>query len=407
MWSGNFRMAISSLRMTKWRSILTMLGIIIGVSSVITVVSLGEGLKHQIVGQIDNLGSDVITVRSGKVLSQDSSGQTTGLNLLAFLSSSTLTTRDVSALGQLPDVSTVVPMDFVTNSVSSGKNHMDNVYVIGTSPQMPDLLHTKLNYGGFFELDSTDENYAVIGPAIAQNLFKEYNPVGDSLIIDGQAFMVRGVLAPTAGGLLSIAQTDFNSAVFIPFTPAQTLTAGHTNLLQILVKAKDKNSVDKAVAETTSSLKRLHGQQDFSVLKQYELLHAASNAVNSASGIVSGIAAVSLLVGGIGIMDIMLVSVSERTREIGVRKALGASNRQILNQFLTEGLVLTIGGGLIGLVASLIINQLLRLYTNWQPIINWRIAILSIVISIIVGVVFSIAPALKAARKDPIEALRG
>ena len=219
--------------------------------------------------------------------------------------------------------------------------------------------------------------------------------------------MIRGVLAPTAGGLLSIAQTDFNSAVFIPFTPAQNITHGHTNLLQILVKAKDKNSVDKTVAEITSTLTHLHGQQDFSVLKQYELLQAASSAVNSASGIVSGIAAVSLLVGGIGIMDIMLVSVSERMREIGVRKALGATNRQILNQFMTEGLVLTISGGLIGLVAALIINFALKFYTNWQPIINWRIAVISIIVSVIVGLVFSIAPALKAARKDPIEALRG
>ena len=151
-------MAISTLRMTKWRSILTMLGIIIGVSSVITVVSLGEGLKHQIVGQIDKLGSDVITIRSGKVISQNGAGQSTGLNLLAFLSTSTLTNRDVSALGRLPDVSTVVPMDFVTNSVGSGKKHMDNVYVIGTSPEMPSVLHTKINYGSFFELDSTDEN---------------------------------------------------------------------------------------------------------------------------------------------------------------------------------------------------------------------------------------------------------
>lgn len=403
---GNIKTAIASLRMTKWRSLLTMLGIIIGVSSVITIVSLGEGLKQQIVGQLNTLGPDVITVRSGKLVSHSSTGQANGLNLLAFFSASTLSTQDVNTLAKLPTVSSVVPFNFVTSTVAGSNREYDSAYVVGTSPALPSVLKQKMAYGTFFDTDSSDQHFAVVGNSIAQNLYGEYNPTGQSIIIRGQSFIIRGVLAPASGGLLSAAQTDFNQAVFIPYSQAETLSEGHTNLLQIMVRAKEASQVTPTIRSIKVALAKNHQQQDFSVLTQYELLKVASGVVGTAAGAISGIAAVSLLVGGIGIMDIMLVSVSERTREIGLRKAIGATNRQILNQFLIEGLVLSIGGGFIGILVAFAANVLLRLYTNWQPIITWPIAVLAIAVSIVVGIVFSIAPALKAARKDPIEALR-
>ncbi len=405
MWNGNVKSAVMALRQSKWRSLLTMMGIIIGVTSVVTVVSLGEGLKKQIVGHINNLGSNVITIRSGKLV--DNGKGASNLNLLGFFNASTLTNDDVNSVGKVAGVDNVVPMDFVTNSASSGGNEMDNIFVLGTSPDMASVLNQKLDYGDFFDATQSQQNYAVIGSNIATQLFGELNPVGSSLSIDGTNFVVGGVLAPSSGGLLSIAETDFNSSVFIPLSVANGLTTGHSNILQILVKSKE-GQLDTAVAGINSALTKSHGGvHNFSVLKQYELLNLASGVLNVFTAFISGIAAISLLVGGIGIMDIMLVSVSERTREIGIRKAIGATNRQILNQFLVEGLMLTVIGGLIGIVVSLLVHSFIVVDTNLNSSITVPIMALAVGVSVAVGLLFSVIPAFKAARKNPIDALRG
>lgn len=406
MWSGNLKTAIGSLRSAKWRSFLTMLGIIIGVSSVVTVVSLGEGLKQQVVGQINTLGSDVLTVRPGKLVSQSSARQS--LNLLAFLSTSTLSEQDESTISKLPSVSAVAVVDFVTNSASSDGQQLDNVSVLGTGPELFDLLHPKIDSGAFFTKDNAADNVAVIGSGTAIQLFGGSSPIGHSISILGQDFIVRGVLVPSAGGLISAQQSDLNQTIFLPLGPAKNLVSGRTNILQILAKSKPGINPDTAAADIRRQLlQNRGGSEDFSVLKQQQLLDLTSGVVNTATGFTTGLAAVALLVGGIGIMDIMLVSVSERTREIGIRKAIGATNRQILSQFLIEGLVLTIGGGFIGILVSLIIFGFLRLYTGLHPIINSPVMILAVAVSVIVGIIFSVAPALKAARKNPIDALRG
>lgn len=406
MWSGNFKTAVGSLRSSKWRSLFTMLGIIIGVSSVVTVVSLGEGLKQQIVGQIQTLGSDVLTVRPGKLTSDHTGRQS--LNLLAFLSTSTLSEQDVTTISKLPSVSTIAPVDFVTNSASSSDEQLDNVSVLGTNPDLYDLLRPKIDSGAFFNKDNAADNVAVIGSGVSAQLFSGSNAIGHSISVLGQDFIVRGVLAASAGGLISAQQSDLNQTIFLPFEPAKNLVGGHTNILQILVKAKAGVNPDSVATDIRHvMLQNRGGSEDFSVLKQQQLLDLTGGVVNTATGFTTGLAAVALLVGGIGIMDIMLVSVSERTREIGIRKAIGATNRQILNQFLTEGLVLTIGGGLIGILVSLIIFGFLRLYTGLHPVINAPVMILAVAVSIIVGVIFSVVPALKAARKHPIDALRG
>lgn len=407
MFSGNVKSAFSSLRTSRWRSLLTMLGIIIGVSSVITIVSLGQGLKNQILGQINQLGSDVVTIRSGKLLTDGDSG-VQNVNFLAFFSASTLTEDDVTQLRNQPSIQSVVPMAFITNVAKSDEAELNNIFVIGTSPEMSQVLNQKVEYGAFFAEDNENASFAIIGPSIAHALYGELNPVGQNIEVMGQSFIVGGVLSPSPGGLFSVAQTDFNSAVFIPFTQAKQLTDDKLNIMQILIKSKNPDNLDPTINEAREALLSTHkGQDNFTVLKQHELLNIASGVVNTITSFISGIAAISLLVGGIGIMNIMLVSVSERTREIGVRKAIGATNRQIRSQFLTEGLVLSIGGGLIGLIAAGVIYFGLKTYTNLEPVITLPVVLLAIAVSVAIGVVFSVMPASKAARKDPIQALRG
>jgi putative ABC transport system permease protein len=406
MWSGNVKTAIASLRLSRWRTTFTMMGIIIGISSVVTVVSLGDGLKHQIVGQINQLGSNVLTVRPGKVL--DNQGGVANLNLYSLLAPSTLTPKDVNSIRLLRSVNLAVPIEFVTNVASGDNGELDNVFVAGTSPDLFDVIHQPITYGAPFSEDDQDQNFAIIGSDISTRMFGVLNPVGSTVHINGQDFIVHGVLAPSQGGLLSVAQADYNSSIFIPTEAASSLTSEHSNILQILVRTKPQVNIDQAARQIQKAIAGNHGGTvDFSVLKQDELLGVTDQVLGRITNFVTALAAISLLVGGIGIMNIMLVSVSERTREIGIRKAIGATNRQILNQFLVEGLALSVGGGIIGIGVSYLINLILRLYSSWHPVISIPTLILAAGVSIAAGVIFSIAPALKAARKDPITALRG
>jgi putative ABC transport system permease protein len=405
MYSGNFSTAMKNLRQSKWRTIFTMMGIIIGITSVVTIVSIGEGLKQQITGQINQLGSDVITVRPGKLLTKD--GKATDLNIYALLAPSTLTVKDVESLRHSKSASNVTPVEFITNSASSDTTELNDVFVAGTTPNFNDTLHQKIQFGGFFS-DDNGVATAVIGSDVALRLFGLLNPVGETVHISGRDFTVGGVLAPSPGGLLSVAQADYNSSIFISAKQAEAITEGHVNILQILVQLKKTANIDSSVKEINSVVSKNHdGNSDFTVLRQEQLVGVTSQVLNTVTRFVTAIAAISLIVGGIGIMNIMLVSVSERTREIGIRKAIGATNQQILRQFLTEGLVLTIGGGIIGIIISLVINGLLRLYSDWNPVISIPVMLLAVAVSVAAGIVFSLIPALKAGRKDPITALRG
>lgn len=404
---GNLKTALASVKNSKWRSLMTMMGIIIGIVSVVTVVSIGEGVKQQVVAQINHLGKDLITIRPGQIVSRDSNGNISNVNLFAgYTSAGSLTDEDIQTVQQAPGVKRAVPLSIVAGTMNYDKKDYPGVTVIGTSPDLPATLNQKVAYGDFFTSNDSNENGAIVGAKVAQDVFGQDVPLGQSFSFQGQTFVVRGVFDTFQTAPLSL-EIDFNHAVFIPYQVAQDLTSKKALIYEILAQPKAANTADTTAAAINNGLKKAHGnQEDFTVLKQGESLSITSNILNLLTRLIAGIAAISLLVGGIGIMNVMLVSVTERMQEIGIRKAIGATSRQIMNQFLVEATVLSVIGGIIGVIISLIINGVLRIVTDLQPVISWQVVALAAGVSLAVGIVFGTAPALKAARKDPIEALR-
>jgi putative ABC transport system permease protein len=406
MFTGHVKAAWGNLRASRFRTYLTMLGIVIGVSSVITVVGLGEGLKHQVTGQVSHLGNNVLTVRPGTLIS--GSGDNQNVNLLAFLSASTLTDGDVNSLDQLGSLNEVVPVNFVTSSAKSDNLQLDNVSVIGSRGGLADLFDLKTKYGDFLNDSAGGAKVAVVGSDLANKYFTELNPIGNTITIGGQTFVVKAVLEQTSTGALAASQINFNSAIIIPYDVSKDIAGGKTNILQILAQTKDSTTTTKAVTDIHDVMVKDHGgAEDFTVLKSQQLLKLVNGVIGNATNFITAIAAISLIVAGIGIMNIMLASVAERTREIGIRKAIGATDRQILAQFFAEGLVLSVFGGLLGILVAVIASEILRLYTNLHPVINVYVVALAVAVSISIGIAFSIIPAVKASRKEPIDALRG
>jgi putative ABC transport system permease protein len=404
---GNLKTALSSVRGAKWRSFMTMMGVIIGIVSVVTVVSIGEGVKQQVVTQTNQLGKDLITVRPGQIIGRDKDGKITRVNLFAGLTTAgSLTEEDVKAIQQAKGVSTALPLSIVAGTLQYDNQPYPGVITIGTTPDFPRVLHQKIAYGDFFGTDDSNENGAIIGAGVAQDVFGQDVPLGQGFEILDQQFVVRGVFEEFKTAPFSL-ETDFNQAVFIPHQVAQTITNNKALIYEILAQPKAGESGDAVSGRITASLRKAHGnQEDFTVLKKSETVNVTGSILSLLTTFIAGIAAISLLVGGIGIMNVMLVSVTERMQEIGIRKAIGATSRQIMNQFLIEATVLSVVGGIIGILTSLLISVLLRLFTPLQPVISWQVVAIAAGVSLLVGIVFGTAPAVKAARKDPIEALR-
>jgi len=405
---GNLKMALVSLRVARWRNLLTMLGIIIGIVSVVTVVSIGEGVKLQVVQQINHFGKDLITVRPGQVQKRDAATALGNSDLLfGRTSMSGLTERDLETVKKASHVALVAPLGVVpgTIQVENGPQLHDNL-VLATNADLPGVLNQAVLYGSFFGQDNEQDNVAVIGRHTAQRLFGESVPLGRQFNFRGQTFIVRGVFADFDATPLS-STSDFNDAIFIPYLTADRVTSSPSQLYAILAKPDSAKRTASTISAVNQGLRKAHGgQQDFTVLTQEQTVEASSNVLDLLTMLITGVAAISLLVGGVGIMNIMLVSVTERMHEIGVRKAIGATNHQILAQFVLEATVLSVAGGVIGMVLSLIVDVLLRAYTSLKPVISWEAMAMATVVTIAIGIVFGAAPAIKAARKDPIEALR-
>lgn len=373
----------------------------------VTIVSLGEGVKHQLTSQIKRSGADLITVRGGQIANRDNGGKITKVNLLSLFSGAAMNDADYETVQKVPGIDMVAPFAVVPGVATTPDGTQGpNISIVATNHKGAAALNQEVLYGSFFDNQDNGKPVAVIGSLVAEGLFKENVPIGKSFDLRGKTFTVRGIFQDFESSPLTPG-VDYNNAIFIPYDYAKQLGGGPLQPYQILVRpAKGVKSAELA-GKLNDAIKATHGgQADFTVLQADDSIAVAGNVLTLLTSLVSAIAAISLLVGGIGIMNIMLVAVSERTHEIGIRKSIGATNRQILTQFLTEACVLSVTGGVIGVLLSLLVNYLMRVFTPLQPVITVPTMAVAVLVALIVGVFFGITPALKAARKDPIEALR-
>lgn len=404
---GNLRMALSGVRGAKWRSLLTMLGVIVGIVAVVTIVSIGDGVKRQVAGQLNEFGPDLITVRPGAPQKDPSVKDAATKDMLFGLGNSTgLSTHDADVVAKSPHVKLAAPLGVVPGNVQVDSTTFSSALVIATNRFMPEALNHEVAYGEFWNAKTETTLTAVIGHDVADDLFGEPVPLGRSFVFRDQRFLVRGVLAPFNGVPLS-PTASFDDAIFIPSGVVADLTQNSSNFYVVLAKSDEQANMPEALSGITVGLKQAHGgQQDFSVLSPEQNVENSSDVVRMITMWITAIAAISLFIGGVGIMNIMLLSVSERMHEIGVRKAVGATSRQILSQFVLEATVLSVVGGVVGIVLSLATVGLLYAYTDLKPVISWQAIAIATGVSLAIGIVFGAVPAVKAASKDPIEALR-
>ena len=367
---------------------LTVLGIVIGIVSVVTIVDISQGIKRQVSGQINNFGKDLITIHPGQLNTTSGANLLQNLNIFTpFASVSSLTNKDVKTVQNTYGVDVATPITTLSGTVNvSGKN--SNVLVIGAGDKLPSLLNHAIAYGSYFDNTNNSSNVAVIGPNLATSLFGEAVPLGRSFSFHGQNFIVLGMFNQFESAPLSL-NADYNNAIFIPFSTSQNLTGNSAAIDEILAKPVDPADVYSVSNDINKNLLAAHGgQQDFTVLRQDQTLAVTSKILNLFTEMVLVIALIALIVGGVGIMNITFVSVTERTHEIGIRKAIGATNSQILSQFVVEASILSVTGALIGIVLSLLVDYLLRVLTNLEPVITWQIYVVATLISICIGIIF-------------------
>jgi putative ABC transport system permease protein len=404
--AASMRIAFSALRINKMRSALTMLGIIIGVAAVIAMVAVGSGAQKRIEEQIASIGSNVIVVLSGSITS---SGIRMGTG-----NAQTLTEDDAKAImRECSAVQAAAPASRGGAQIVYGNNNWAT-QVMGTTPDYLTIRDLGIDKGVPFTTADVDSaaKVALLGKTVIDNLFNGEDPVGKAIRIRGVPFTVVGVLTPKGQSPTGQDQDDI---VVIPISSAKKKVIGSSkanaaSVGAIMVQARDGMTAD-AQSQMTSLLRQRHHIQsnqddDFTIRNMEEVFKAQENSAQVMSILLAAVASVSLIVGGIGIMNIMLVSVTERTREIGLRQAVGAKTQDILSQFLVEAVTLSVAGGAIGIVAGITASVLISRFAEWSTLISPGSILLAFVFSALVGVSFGYYPARKAAYMDPIEALR-
>ena len=398
------RVAFRALLRNKTRAALTMLGIIIGVSAVIAMVSIGQGAQASVQAQIANIGTNLLFVSAG---AQNVGGVRTGAG---DSGTNTLTVEDLDAIKrEVPSVSMVTPTVNARSQLVSGNANW-NTSVQGVSEQYPDVRKWAIQSGEFFtETDvRTAARVIVVGQTVADNLFAGMDPVGQTLRVINSPFRVVGVMARKGQDQQGRDQDDI---AFAPYTTVQKKILGSPRLQVAYVSAISQDATYTAQSQITDLLRQRHKlaasePNDFTVRNMTDIADAANETSNTMTILLACIAGVSLLVGGIGIMNIMLVSVTERTREIGIRMAIGARSSAVRSQFLIESIVLSVTGGVIGIVVGIAVSLGIPKMLGWPTLVSTTAIIGSVIFSAAVGIFFGYYPARKAAALDPIEALR-
>ncbi|MBI3981087.1 ABC transporter permease [Candidatus Microgenomates bacterium] len=395
--------SLGTLRINKMRTGLAILGIVIGIGSVIALISLGQSTQQAIQSQIKSLGANLLTVNPGSINTGAVRGTAGG--------GTTLTNKDAQAISSSPQITTIITVspEFsrrvqVTTSASN-----TNTQVVGATDAYAAVHKITMESGTFISQSDVDSmnKVAVIGPQVASDLFSNNSPLGKTLRINGQILTVIGV-TESKGGTGFLNQDDI---VFIPLSTAQKQIFGVDYLSSIALEAKNPEVMVDAQNEVGYLLLERHNlkdpsEADFSIFSQQDILNTASAATGTFTTLLSGVAAISLLVGGIGIMNIMLVTVTERTREIGLRKALGAKKKIITTQFLIESILLTFSGGIVGVILGIVVSYLISRFTSSPFVLSLNSIFLAFVVSVVIGIIFGWYPAKKASDLQPIEALR-
>jgi putative ABC transport system permease protein len=408
-WLDTLRTGLEAVRTHRLRSGLTVLGIMIGIAAVILTVGLGQGAQDQVSSEINSLGTNLLTVSPGS--STSASGIRGG-----FGSASTLTEADAAALSSrtvAPDIKAVAPVVSSSATLTDGVNSNNwTTTVNGTTPSWATVRSRTITQGRFIDDQDVAEHsaVAVLGADTASELFRGLDPVGETVNVSGVPMTVVGVLN-TVGSTSSSTTSDQDDQVIVPISTATQRLFGSTSLSSILVQSTSSGTLSAAYQEADAELLALHqittpSDADFTIASEASLVSTATSVDRTLTILLGGIAGISLLVGGIGVMNIMLVSVTERIREIGLRKAMGATPPLIRRQFLLEASVLGLSGGALGALLAVVGTWLLPHAIGYPISLSWVASVGALAVAIAIGLLFGVYPASRAARLAPIDALR-
>lgn len=397
---SNMGAALRSLWGNGFRSALTMLGVIIGVASVIILVAFGQGAQKEITSQIDTLGTNVAVVVPGKMRGQSNFNPTGGLGI------SNLKDADVTAIARVPGVRDVAPITFLGGGVYRGEKPASICMPIGTTPSFQPIRRLEIATGRFFTEAEMTRSVCVLGTGLRKDLFGTEDPLGKKILVNDQEYEVLGVVRERSIGSGLFGGEELDAMVYLPLTAVQRATDTR-QLHRIMVEVEPSANPDVVVEQIRQTLLQSHGKRDdFSILRAKELLDMFYKVFTMMAALLVGITSISLIVGGLGITNVMIVSVTERTREIGIRKTVGARQADIFFQFLTEAVTLSALGGVLGIALALVVCHLVTRWQPLRPLVTLEAVLLGFGVCVGLGILSGVAPAILAARKDPIEAIR-